>query len=139
MRSDSRVVLSEPDCWALLAGQSLGRLGLSIRAMPAILPVQYYLDGDNIAVCLGQHEIPKEAIANTVVAFSADSMDTPPSQGWSVHVLGRVRPQWPTRAPIDCGQPAAGPVVHLQPAVVSGQTLQLCPLLAGGYSRIGGQ
>jgi hypothetical protein len=107
--------------------------------MPAILPVQYYLDGNYIAARLGHHGIPKRRSHKTAVAFSADSMDTPPNQGWSVHVLGRVRPLWPTRAPIDCGQPAAGPVVHLQPVVVSGQRLQLCPLLAGGYSRIGGQ
>ena len=33
MRPDSRVVVSEPDCWALLASQSLGRLGLSIGSV----------------------------------------------------------------------------------------------------------
>ena len=37
--------LSERECWELLATVSVGRLALSIRALPLILPVQYYLDG----------------------------------------------------------------------------------------------
>jgi hypothetical protein len=37
--------LSERECWELLATVSVGRLALSVRALPVILPVQYYLDG----------------------------------------------------------------------------------------------
>jgi nitroimidazol reductase NimA-like FMN-containing flavoprotein (pyridoxamine 5'-phosphate oxidase superfamily) len=35
--------LSEPECRDLLATASAGRLALSVRALPVILPVQYYL------------------------------------------------------------------------------------------------
>jgi nitroimidazol reductase NimA-like FMN-containing flavoprotein (pyridoxamine 5'-phosphate oxidase superfamily) len=34
-------VLSERECWELLATASVGRLALSVRALPVILPVQY--------------------------------------------------------------------------------------------------
>jgi hypothetical protein len=37
---------------------SIGRLALSLRALPAILRVQYYLDGDEIAACLGFFPVP---------------------------------------------------------------------------------
>jgi len=34
-------VLSERECWRLLAMVSVGRLALSVRALPVIVPVQY--------------------------------------------------------------------------------------------------
>ena len=45
--------IPESRCWELLATISVGRLALSVRALPQILPVQYYLDGRSLAVCLG--------------------------------------------------------------------------------------
>lgn len=50
--------LSERECWELLATVSVGRLALSVRALPVILPVQYYLDGRRLAVCLGTTRCP---------------------------------------------------------------------------------
>jgi len=44
-------LIPEPECWELLASTSVGRIALSIGALPAILPVQYYLDGQTLAVC----------------------------------------------------------------------------------------
>jgi len=44
--------LTERECWELLAMASVGRLALSVRALPVILPVQYYLSDHRLAVCL---------------------------------------------------------------------------------------
>ena len=121
--------LSDAECWALLASESVGRLALSIQALPAILPVQYYLDGDRIALCLGHYQVPGQAVADTVAAFSADAIEPTTSQGWTVQIVGKVAPQ-PVGRPSDCGEPAPGQIVHLTPAIIAGQRLHLCPFLS---------
>ena len=73
----------------MLATASVGRLALSVRALPLIVPVQYYLDGRRLALCLGHHELPERALDETVVAFAADSIDPVTRSGWSVQVQGR--------------------------------------------------
>jgi nitroimidazol reductase NimA-like FMN-containing flavoprotein (pyridoxamine 5'-phosphate oxidase superfamily) len=50
--------ISPDECWALLATASVGRIALSVRALPVILPVHYYLDGRRLMTCLGDHQIP---------------------------------------------------------------------------------
>ena len=62
-------------CWELLATVSVGRLALSVRALPVILPVQYYLDGRRLAVCLGHHQLPDRALNDVIIAFAADAID----------------------------------------------------------------
>ena len=128
-------LIPEQECWRLLASASVGRIALSIRALPAIFPVQYYLDGRNLTVCLGHHELPERAL-NAVVAFAADAINPASRTGWSVQVQGQASvPHQPT-ADAFCGQPTAGQIVQIQPATISGHRVHLCPLvdslLSGG-------
>ena len=123
--------LVERDCWELLALASVGRLALSVNALPAILPVQYYLDGPTVTICLGEHELPVTSVDGTVVAFAADSLDSSPRSGWTVQVQGVLRVPMPDGVPRDCGQPAAGRLVHLESATVSGHRFNLCPFIDG--------
>ena len=129
MRQTTDDPITEAECWALLASASVGRLALSLQALPAILPVQYYLAGDRIALCLGHYPVPSQAVANTVAAFAADAIDTATSQGWAVQVLGKLAPPQSMDRPSDCGQHAGGQVIHLAPATIAGQRLHLCPFL----------
>ena len=130
MRQITDDPITEAECWALLASASVGRLALSMEALPAIVPVQYYLDGNKIALCLGHYQVPGQAVANTVVAFAADAIDTSTSQGWAVQVLGRLAPPQSMSRPSECGQRAGGQVIHLTPATIAGQRLHLCPFLS---------
>jgi nitroimidazol reductase NimA-like FMN-containing flavoprotein (pyridoxamine 5'-phosphate oxidase superfamily) len=98
--------LSERECWELLATASVGLLALSVRALPVIVPVQYYLDGRRLAVCLGHHELPERALDATVIAFAADSIDRVTRSGWSVQVQGRSVIPRGLRIDTDCGWPA---------------------------------
>jgi hypothetical protein len=129
MRQNTDDPITEAECWALLASVSVGRLALSLQALPAILPVQYYLDGDRIALCLGHYPVPGQAVADTVAAFVADAIDTTTSQGWAVQVLGKMAPHRSMNGPNDCGQQAGGQVIHLAPATIAGQRLHLSPFL----------
>jgi hypothetical protein len=98
--------IPEPECWHLLATSAVGRIALSPGALPAILPVQYYLTGHTLAVCLGHSQLPEHALDQAVVAFSADSIDRGTRSGWSVQIQGRsVIPPLPPAA-AQCGWPA---------------------------------
>jgi hypothetical protein len=127
--------LSEPQCWDLLAMASVGRLALSRRALPLIVPVQYYLDGHRLAVCLGHRELPEQSLDETVVAFAADSIDPVTRSGWWVQVLGRS--VIPRGLPIgtDCGWPAAAQIVEIQPGTISGHRMHLCPFIDALLAR----
>jgi Pyridoxamine 5'-phosphate oxidase len=129
--------LSERDCWELLATVSVGRLALSVRALPTIVPVQYYLDGRRLAVCLGHHGLPARALDETIIAFAADSIDPVTRSGWSVQVQGRSLVPRGLRIDIACDWPsAAAQVVEIEPGKISGHRMHLCPfidtLLAAG-------
>ncbi len=129
--------LSERECWELLATASVGRLALSVRALPVILPVQYCLNGRRLAVCLGHHGLPERALDETIIAFSADSIDPVTRSGWSVQVQGRSVIPRRLRIDTDCGWPvAAAQVVEIESGKISGHRMHLCPfietLLAAG-------
>lgn len=109
---------------------------MSVRALPVIVPVQYYLDGRRLAVCLGHHGLPQRALDGTVVAFAADSIDPVTRSGWLVQVQGRSVIPRGLRIDTDCGWPAAAQVVEIELTRISGQRMHLCPfidaLLAAG-------
>jgi uncharacterized protein len=124
------------ECCELLATVSVGRLALSVRALPVILPVQCYVDGRKLAVCLGHHQLPERSLDEVIIAFAADAIDPATRAGWSVQVQGRS--VIPRRLDVDtaCGWPTAGQVVVIEPAAITGHRVHLCPfidaLLAAG-------
>jgi hypothetical protein len=123
--------LSERECWALLATASVGRLALSVRALPVILAVQYYLDGHRLAVCLGHRGLPEQALDETIIAFAADSIDPVTRSGWAVQVQGRSVVPRGLRIDTDCGWPgAAAQVVEIEPGRISGHRMHLCSFIS---------
>lgn len=126
--------ISAQRCWELLATASVGHLALSVRALPVILPVQYYLAGRRISACLGHHEIPERSLDNAVIAFAADAISPVTRSGWSVRIQGRASVPLRDGIGAACGQPAAK-VVEIEPATITGYQVHLCPfidtLLAG--------
>jgi hypothetical protein len=120
--------ITEEECWELLASASVGRIALSIHALPAIFPVQYYLHGRNLAVCLGHLQLPERAL-NAVVAFAADAIDPASRSGWSVQVQGQASVPRQPIAGTFCGWPTAGQIVHVEPGTISGHRVHLCPFI----------
>jgi uncharacterized protein len=121
--------ISEQECWYLLATTSVGRLALSVWALPMILPVQYYLDDRDIAACLGHRELPERSLDEAIIAFAADSIDPSTRAGWSVEVQGRSvlsRQAW---SGTSCPQHALGQVVRIEPTTLTGHRVHLCPLI----------
>jgi hypothetical protein len=126
-------------CWELLGTASVGSLALSVRALPVILPVQYFLAARRLAVCLGHHAIPERSLHGAVIAFTADAIDPATRSGWSVQIQGRSF--IPRRDGFDtaCDQPTAAQLVEIEPSTVSGYYVRPCPfidtLLAGHRPR----
>jgi hypothetical protein len=122
-------LIPENRCWELLTTVSVGRLALSVRALPVILPVQYYLDGRRLAICLGHHEIPERSLNDVIIAFAADAIDPATRSGWSVQVQGRSMIPRRLGVDTDCGRPTAGQVVQVEPGIISGHRMRLCPFI----------
>lgn len=122
-------VISEERCWELLATTSVGRLALSIRALPVILPVWYYLEGHSLAVCLGNRKIPDRSLDQAIIAFTTDSIDPVTRTGWSVQVQGQSVIPHAHRFKTDCGLPTAGQVVQIKAATITGFHVLMCPYI----------
>ncbi|MCU1449692.1 MAG: pyridoxamine 5-phosphate oxidase-related FMN-binding protein [Acidimicrobiales bacterium] len=83
--------LSSEECQNLLALGTIGRVGISVGALPVVLPVNYaLLDGD-VVIRTGAGTKLDAALNHAVVAFEIDQVDPMYHQGWSVMVQGRAR------------------------------------------------
>jgi uncharacterized protein len=80
--------LPRDQCLELLAAVSLGRIGVSIGALPVILPVNFVLVRDHIVFRTVPGTKLDAAIVRRVVAFEADDHEPDGAWGWSVLVQG---------------------------------------------------
>lgn len=122
--------LSETECWSLLGSTQTGRFTSSIDEYPSIIPVQLLVDGQSIAVCLGPHDLDTRYTEGAMVRILADSFVDGSTSGWTVQVHGMARIPDSTEPWRDCGQSAAGKVLHIDNPVVSGRRLTLCPFIS---------
>jgi nitroimidazol reductase NimA-like FMN-containing flavoprotein (pyridoxamine 5'-phosphate oxidase superfamily) len=87
--NDGRLVqLSRDECLRLLATAPVGRVALSMGALPVVLPVNFVLDGESVVFRTGEGTKHEAAVSNTVVAFEVDQIDPLYHSGWSVLVTG---------------------------------------------------
>ena len=84
-------VLDRDECLALLGRRSFGRIGLSSRALPTILPVNYWSSGTSIYVRTSAGSKLEAAARSDVVVFEVDDSDGFAEAGWSVVVTGIAR------------------------------------------------
>ena len=83
-------ILSEDECLALLHLSHLGRVAVSMGALPAIFPVNYVVLDGRIVFRTGEGTKLRAALHNAVVAFEVDSADAASETGWSVLAVGRA-------------------------------------------------
>jgi len=82
--------LTVDECRQLLATRTRGRVGLTSRALPVIVPVEYRYCDDTIVVHSDRDDGLRAAAAGDVLAFEIDAFDQESGCGWSVLVLGRA-------------------------------------------------
>src|SRR5579864_9394187 len=83
--------LAPAECLRLLASVPVGRVGVTIDALPAVLPVNFVVSDGAVLFRTVPGTKLDTATAGAVVAFEADGYD-PPSDAWSVLVRGVARP-----------------------------------------------
>ncbi|GAA3512991.1 nitroimidazol reductase NimA-like FMN-containing flavoprotein (pyridoxamine 5'-phosphate oxidase superfamily) [Streptosporangium album] len=93
MKADSAglEVLSRRECIDLLASTPIGRIVFTDRALPAVQPVTFCLDGEDIVIRTTVKSRLASATRHAVVAFEADDFDPWTHTGWSVTAVGHAR------------------------------------------------
>lgn len=81
-------VLDRDTCLALLAGSHVGRVGVSMGALPTVLPVSFRLVDERVVFRTGLGSKLDAATAGAVIAFEVDDIDPVSHEGWSVVVTG---------------------------------------------------
>jgi uncharacterized protein len=81
-------ILDRQECLQLLATAHVGRIALSLAALPVVLPVNFALLDDDVLIRTTPGSKLDAATKNTVVAFEADRIDALNRTGWSVLVQG---------------------------------------------------
>ncbi|MBX9365419.1 pyridoxamine 5'-phosphate oxidase family protein [Streptomyces massasporeus] len=81
--------LQRQECLRRLAKVPVGRIVYTRQALPAVLPVNFGVEGDGVVLLRtsGTSELVR-AIDGAVVAFEADDIDAARHAGWSVVVTG---------------------------------------------------
>jgi uncharacterized protein len=81
-------ILTESECRARLSLHSVGRIALSLHALPVILPVNYVLHGETIVFRTTPGTKFSAALSRSVIAFEIDEYEPNLDRGWSVVVQG---------------------------------------------------
>ena len=80
--------LDRDQCLSLLASTSFARVGISVQALPAILPVTIALMDDAVVFRTVPGTKLAYAASRSILAIEADQYDPSRRQGWSVLVRG---------------------------------------------------
>ncbi len=83
-------VLSRGESLKLLTSVPVGRIAFTDRALPAIQPVNFVVDGETIVFRTGSGSKLAAATRESIVAFQADEFDADAQSGWSVMGVGRA-------------------------------------------------
>ena len=121
-------VLDEETCSELLRSARLGRVALSHRALPLILPVAFGKLDRDVIFSVGPGLLARAADEGQIVCFETDWADPEMLSAWSVSVIGQlsvlVEPCSIRRAQhLDLGPWSAkrGTFVQLSPHLISGR------------------
>lgn len=80
--------LEAEECYRLLAGHEIGRLGVFAEHYPLIFPVNYALDRGDVIVVRTHAGTMLAAASHANVTFEVDDIDRRTRSGWSVLVRG---------------------------------------------------
>ncbi len=84
-------LLSEEECWRLLESGEVGRVAITMHALPVIFPVNYAVIDATIVFRTSSGSKLAAATGQAVVAFEVDDYERTDRSGWSVLVVGRSK------------------------------------------------
>ena len=124
-------LLTEDESRTLLGGGEVGRIGITLGALPAIFPVNYRVIDGAIVFRTAPGSKLSAAVAGAVVAFEVDDYEAADRSGWSVLAVGRAEvvgvPDMALKAKAAHLQPyvdgARTALVRIEPTFISGRRL----------------
>jgi len=101
-RPRQAIELTEGECWRLLESVSIGRVVFTHHAMPAIRPVNHFIESRTIVIrthlgaaiasrAMEQAPSGLGKARGSVVCYEADELDPVRHTGWSVIATGLAR------------------------------------------------
>ncbi|MBI3688723.1 MAG: pyridoxamine 5'-phosphate oxidase family protein [Actinobacteria bacterium] len=84
-------ILTPAEALRLLGSVPVGRIVFTDKALPAVQPVNFVLDGRAVIIRAGEGSKLAAAIRNAVVAFQADQFESDYRRGWSVTAVGHAQ------------------------------------------------
>jgi uncharacterized protein len=126
-------VLSEAECFARIGRNGIGRVGLNIGALPAILPVMYAVHDGDVYFRSSRGAKLTAASNHAVIAFEVDDSDCVDHSGWSVMIVGQAElvlsegDREAERLPLLRWVPGGGDddvLVRVRPQLVSGRCIE---------------
>lgn len=129
---DRLVELTREECLIRLGRGGVGRVAVSVGALPAILPVNYAMVDGDVVFCTGAGTKLEAALTSAVVAFEVDDTESMSHCGWSVLVVGVAHiVEDPSTLVRDGKAPALSPwaggdrdrFVRIETAVITGRQL----------------
>jgi hypothetical protein len=119
------------DCLTLLSLAYVGRIGVSVAALPVILPVNYVMHQGDVVFRTSSGTKLAAATAGAVVALELDHHDAYGTRGWSVLLQGRAEEV------VDPSQVAQASTLPLHSWALdggAGHYVRLHPTLSSGSS-----
>jgi hypothetical protein len=124
-------ILDREQCLRLLAQKTLGRIGITVGALPVVHPVRYRLVRDEIILRATAGTTLDRATRDAVVAFEVDDMDATCEAGWSVSVTGTAR----AITEPACSPPTDERTIAITPTIISGRRFPADPELTSATGR----
>ncbi len=84
--------LEREECIARLGRARIGRVAVTIDALPVVRTVQFALAEEAVVLRVHPESRLRKALSNAVVAFHADHYDETAGGGWSIVVQGIAEP-----------------------------------------------
>ena len=122
-------LLDEAECLELMASVHIGRVAVTMGALPAVFPVNFEMRDGDIYFRTGSGTKMRAAVEKAVVGFEVDRFDDEARTGWSVLVVGEtetVSPLDPTFLEVAAHPWARGDrhnLVRIRPELISGRRL----------------
>ena len=116
------------ECLELLRRSQVGRVGLSIGAVPAVVPVRYEMQPGGIVLASSIEQVAK-AMEGAVIALQCDGFDEDERKRWTVLAVGTTERIDPYTIPATSRAPHPGgwDASHFfwfRPEVFSGRWLE---------------
>ena len=99
--------LSRQQCLTRLTSTEVGRIGVTMQALPVILPVHFAMVDESVQFGTTRNTRVDAAANGAVIAFQADGYDPAGDAWWSILLQGIAAPVDVSEAVIDADRPTS--------------------------------